>query len=76
MIHSTMKSAFQLGSRRCVSSPAFRRSNILQSIGRRSMMAFEDHARLRVRMRLSLVFFDCSRNERRITSSEIYSSGS
>lgn len=40
-------STFQLASRR-VFLPSCRRTNVVQSVSRRTMMAFEDHARLRV----------------------------
>mmetsp|Transcript_21762 Transcript_21762/g.53959 ORF Transcript_21762/g.53959 Transcript_21762/m.53959 type:complete len:115 (+) Transcript_21762:77-421(+) len=39
-------STFQLASRR-VFLPSCRRSNVVHSVARRTMMAFEDHARLR-----------------------------
>jgi hypothetical protein len=52
-------SPFQLVSRRVFLSP-FRRSNVVDNVGRRSMMAFEDQARLRVRMH---ILIDCKTND-------------
>ena len=52
-------STFQLASRR-VFLPPLRQSNVVNNVGRRSMMAFEDHARLRVRMHLLI---DCKTND-------------
>ena len=54
--NTIIMSTFQVASRR-VFFPVFHRSAVVNNISRRSMMTFEDKARLRVRKRIKSILF-------------------